>query len=231
MTDEPALSPDDARRLALAACGLDPDAAVTRAAGTHETWLGDGWVLRVNRRGDGSLTREATIIARLPPAALHPGVLATGATRGLEWSLLPRVAGTDLGRAWRTLTNAQRERAIYELTTALEAVHATPCDGLPVSFDPPHTLPLDELVELMERVGETCSDEHRRLLRWLERFIRERWDAFDDRDRGLVHGDPHLENVLWDGSRVSALLDFEWSRPSWIHCDLEILLSISDDPR
>jgi Ser/Thr protein kinase RdoA (MazF antagonist) len=47
---------------------------------------------------------------------------------------------------------------------------------------------------------------------------------------GLVHGDPHLENVLWDGEHVSALLDLDWSRRSWLEVDLETLLSFCDHP-
>ena len=61
-------------------------------------------------------------------------------------------------------------------------------------------------------------------------LVRARWDAFDDTGRGLVHGDPHFENALWDGARLSALLDLEWSRRSWLACDLEILLAIADHP-
>lgn len=26
----------------------------------------------------------------------------------------------------------------------------------------------------------------------------------------VVHGDAHLNNVIWNGARVAALLDFEW---------------------
>jgi hypothetical protein len=45
-----------------------------------------------------------------------------------------------------------------------------------------------------------------------------------------VHGDPHIENVLWDGARVSALLDLEWSQAAWVECDLEILLAVAAHP-
>lgn len=55
-------------------------------------------------------------------------------------------------------------------------------------------------------------------------FMSQRWDAFDDEDRGLVHGDPHLENVLWHAGEVTGLLDCEWARVSWIHTHFEILL-------
>jgi Ser/Thr protein kinase RdoA (MazF antagonist) len=100
-----------------------------------------------------------------------------------------------------------------------------PGDG---EFDPPHTLPLEPLLGLFARAQADLDDPA--LLRELEAFVRRNWAAFDDANVGLVHGDPHLENVVWDGEHVSALIDLEWSRRSWIECDLEILLSFCDHP-
>jgi aminoglycoside phosphotransferase len=218
------------RRHALVACGLPADTPMTRVPSyANETWIGDDVVLRINTRGVGRLAREAALVRRLPRAALHPGILAIGDDGTLEWSLSPRVRGIDLGRAWRTMTDANRERATHELAHALAAVHATPTAGIPDDIEPPHTLPLGPLLDLVDTVAALHG--RRPILDHIADFIRARWDAFDDRDTGLVHGDPHLENVLWDGAHVSALLDFEWSRASWIHADLEILLSVSDDPK
>jgi hypothetical protein len=46
----------------------------------------------------------------------------------------------------------------------------------------------------------------------------------------LAHGDPHLENVLWDEDHGLTLLDLEWSRRSVAEVDLEILLHFFRDP-
>jgi aminoglycoside phosphotransferase (APT) family kinase protein len=122
-----------------------------------------------------------------------------------------------------------RERAIHELAATLEALHATPADGLDAaSIAPPHTMPLARLLELIDRLRKPGRDA---LLDACAAFVQTRWDAFDDRDRGLAHGDPHLENVLWDGEHVTALLDLEWASPTWLHADLEILLAVAGDPR
>jgi aminoglycoside phosphotransferase (APT) family kinase protein len=219
----------DRRRHALKACGLDPDLAMTRGASyANEAWLGDEVVLRVNWRGVGRLAREARIAARVPREAKYPEILAVGDDDELEWMLTRRVPGVDLGRAWAGMSSALRERAIHELARALAAIHATPTDGIPDDIMPPHTLPLDDLLDLFDDVRDIGGD--RFTLDAAEAFVRERWDAFDDADRGLVHGDPHLENVVWDGEHVSAVIDLEWSRPSWIHADLEILLAVADHP-
>jgi aminoglycoside phosphotransferase (APT) family kinase protein len=224
------MTPDARRRQALAACGLDPDLPMVRVASyANEVWIGEAVVLRINVRGVGRLAREARIARCLPRAALHPGILAVGDDGSTEWSLAPRIAGVDLGRAWRTLTDAERERATFELAAALAAVHSVSIDGIPDDIEPPHTLPLAPLLRLVDRVAAKHGDHP--VLPAIRDFIRARWDAFDAQGIGLVHGDPHLENVLWDGTHVSALLDFEWSRGSWVHCDLEILLAVAEDPK
>jgi hypothetical protein len=188
-------------------------------------------VLRVNPRGDlGRLAREARVAAQLAPEARYPGVITAGDDGELEWIAVRRVEGIVLSRAWPALDQRRRERAMRELASALRALHACPDRDLPGDgdFAPPHTLPLASLLELLERTRRTGMDAG--LLDDVEGLIRESWVAFDAQNVGLVHGDTHLENVLWDGEHVSALLDLEWSRRSWIEGDLEILLSFCDHP-
>jgi aminoglycoside phosphotransferase len=223
------------------AAGIPASEELVRAPSyANEVWVGRDVVLRLNARGDGSLRREAAIAARVPDAVRYPAILASGAEADLDWMVTRRVAGVALGAAWPSLSAAHRERAIRELAEALCALHAAPAGGLPGDRDlaPPHVLPLDRLLELAARVAGEGVDPA--LLREVERFVRARWDAFDgggpsagggpDDGLVLVHGDPHLENVLWDGDHVSAVLDLEWSRRSWPEVDLEILLSICSEP-
>ena len=213
------------RETALRGAGLDPTAVLTAAPShANEAWLGDGFALRVNYRGDiGRLAREAELAARLPPAALYPGVLDYGENGEIEWLVTRRVPGTQLARAWATMTADHRRRAIEELAAALRVLHGIDPEGLAVDGElaPPHVLPLEPLVELLREVGLDPA---------YEAFVRDRWDAFDDGNLGIVHGDPHLENVLWDGEHVSAVLDLEWSRRSFLECDLETILSLCDHP-
>ena len=39
-----------------------------------------------------------------------------------------------------------------------------------------------------------------------------------------MHGDLTFENVLWDGQRITAILDFEWARPGPADLDLDVFL-------
>jgi aminoglycoside phosphotransferase len=214
------------RRSALLGCGLDPELPMARAwSYANEVWVGDELVLRINARGVGRLAREAAIAARVPREARYPEIVGVDNDGEIEWMVTRRAPGRELGRAWPAMSVADRERAIHELAGMLAALHATPIAGIPDDIRPPHTLPLAALLALID---EVCPEPD--IAGALADFVRARWDAFDDA-LVLVHGDPHLENVLWDGSHVTALLDLEWSRPSWVHCDVEILLAIAESPR
>jgi hypothetical protein len=188
---------------------------MSRGSGTHDVWIARDFVLRVNA-GARRLYREAAVAARLPREARYPGVVAAGDDGAIEWIVTRRVRGDVLLGAWPVMSARDRERATRALAAALRAFHAAPADD--ADLEPPHTLPLEPLVTLAREVEPAA-----------EAFVVERWPAFDGDNVGLVHGDPHLENVLWDGSEIW-LIDLEWSRRSWLECDLETLLAVADHP-
>jgi aminoglycoside phosphotransferase (APT) family kinase protein len=229
--------PAGRRRRVLVAAGLDPLLPMTRVASyCNEVWVGDDVVARINHRGSPGaapdrLLREAAIAARVAPEVRYPPIVAVGSdpAEELAWIVARRGPGIQLGRAWPTLAPAVRRDSILQLAEALTALHATPIAGLPpLEQHPPHTLPLDEMIALIDRLGDDGYD--RVLLAEVAAFARASWPAFADAPRCRVHGDPHLENVLWDGARVSALLDLEWSQAAWVECDLEILLAVVAHP-
>ncbi len=198
----------------------------------NEAWLAPDFVLRVNSRGDlGRLEREAFVAAQLPGEVRYPGILAHGSDGEIEWLLVRRVSGVDLSRAWPGLSWAERRRAVTELAEVLSVLHGVEASGLPEDRDlaPPHVLPLDRMLDQIARVAELAFMD-RGLLAEAAAFVQGAWEAFDAQGRGLVHGDLHLENVLCDGGRITALLDLEWSRRSWLEVDLEILLSFCAFP-
>jgi len=47
---------------------------------------------------------------------------------------------------------------------------------------------------------------------------------------GLIHGDLHFENVLWNKGRVSALLDFEYATTGPIDLELDMILRFCAHP-
>jgi aminoglycoside phosphotransferase (APT) family kinase protein len=221
----------------LADLGLPGAARAVRApSALNEVWLLDDMVLRVAPLHSGRLRYEAAVAACLPPEVGYPEILGAGEAAFGEWLLLRRTEGVPLGEAWVTMGEADRREAIAQLAGRMELIHATPAPPLepPFASDPlacPHPVdPPGRLVGLIARarrlphVDPAVLDGAGALL---ERCA----PALDTaRPTGLVHGDLHLENVLWDGNRISAVVDFEFARAGPPDLDLDILLRFCAAP-
>jgi aminoglycoside phosphotransferase len=220
---------------ALVEAGLDPSVQLTRASSvTNEVWLSDEFAVRVNRRPDKRLWREANLGPQLPPEIRYPEIVAYGSGTGFDWLVTRRRPGHVLSRSWPTMAPAQRRLAVRQVAFMLRALHSTPQpDGIGTMDDlgapqllnvaegadpvAPVLRALDKAATLPHVNTETMRDLAA-LVRWNCRTI----DPFAANT--LIHGDLTFENVLWDGEQVTALIDFEWARPAPCDLDLDVLL-------
>lgn len=218
-------------RRALAGAGLDPDRAlVPLESVTNEVWAAGDVVVRLNRRTVPRLRREAAVAHALPPEVKYPAVIASGVEAGEDWLVLRRAAGAPLVRCWPTLSVAERRRAVVQVAAALRALHGTTAPpDLPTAGDPPQLLQpgahaTDPLCAALERAADLPYVDRGALVDavgWV-RTMRSALDPFEAPT--LVHGDLHFQNVLWDGTEVSALLDLEFARPAPPDVDLDVFL-------
>jgi hygromycin-B 7''-O-kinase len=222
---------------ALAEAGLTGLPLERVASNANEVWFAGPYVLRVCPVPDGwQLSNEASIAAHLPDGVPHPTIVASGRTTYGEWLLLERLDGEVLSRAWPTMRESDRTESVRQLGEALRALHTTPLDEIVDSFggadtlDCPHQLPASRVLELLRRADGIRSVDPRLLEAARTIVLRTRDALQPDEPQVLVHGDLHFENVLWDGERVTALLDLEWSRPGPADLDLDILLRYCADP-
>jgi aminoglycoside phosphotransferase (APT) family kinase protein len=221
----------------LGVAGLGhPEDLVPATSATNEVWMTPTHVVRINRRATGRLRREALLAAHLPPGCGHPGVVAAGAGGGIDWVVVRRVPGVPLAHAWPGLDRAARQSAIAQLAERLRLVHATPT---PLGLDPligPQLLATDDLspfgpvadamatARQLPGVPRSLLDEVAGRIAELAGSI----DVFDATH--LVHGDLTFENVMWDGRRLTALIDFEWARGAPRRLDLDVLLRMCAYP-
>ena len=205
-------------------------------------------VLRVCWIGDRErMLREAAVGRALPREVGYPEVLASGAlTVGGEpvtWMISRRLAGSTLRTVWPELDERQRDRALHEVARPLRALHAwCPPAAVAARLGPPAPsiepatiigstilpLPLDRVRHLVAPAADRAG-EHRAVVEeswgWLVGHA-DLLPRLDDPADAVTHGDLHLDNIWWDGERVTGLLDLEWVRrgPPWID-----LVSVRDN--
>jgi len=215
---------------ALDAAGLDTDVVLEAAPSvTNEVWMTPDVVVRVNRRIDGRLYREAMLAECLPAELGYPGVVAYGGEAGADWLIVRRVPGRVLSRCWPTMGHDERRAAISQLAARLRVLHATPAPAGLTTVDNPQLLcagGLSPVVPLLVAVDRAAAlpNVDRSLMVAVENLVHQ-WapalGAFDDTT--LIHGDLTFENMLWDGTTLT-LLDYEYARPAPSDLDLDVLL-------
>jgi aminoglycoside phosphotransferase (APT) family kinase protein len=218
-------------RKALLAAGVDADRPLTLLeSATNEVWGAGDVVVRLNRRTQARLGREAALAAALPPEVRYPEVLASGTEAGEDWIVLRRVSGTPLVRRWPELRVEERRRAVVQIADALRALHSTrEPPGLPPSGEAPQLLqpgahatdPVEAALQRAAKLPHVDASAMKAAVEWV-RAMRTALDPFEAPT--LVHGDLHFQNVLWDGEQVTALLDLEFARAAPPDVDLDVLL-------
>lgn len=218
---------------ALTEAGLDPDVALQRASSVHnEVWLTDRYAIRVNRRLDHRLQREAELARVLPEAVGYPKVVHYGRGSGYDFLIAERRPGTVLSRAWPAMSPADRRLAVRQLAFILQALHSTPA---PSSLAPPPTIPqlaaserargcLAPILDALDR-ARALPHVDGRLVDSLTVFVKAARPLLEPYETAtLIHGDLTFENVLWDGERLTAIIDFEFARGAPSDVELDVVL-------
>jgi aminoglycoside phosphotransferase (APT) family kinase protein len=216
-------------RRALMEAGLDPHTPLERASSvTNEVWLSPEYVIRVNRQPNQRLRREADLGPLLPPEVNYPEIVGYGGQLGADWLILRRHRGTVLSRAWPTMSYDERRDAVRQFARILRALHTVECPPELPEIDTPQLIgghgfnAIDPLLAALDKAS-SLSHVELDFIDDLRSIVLDTAWAIEPYDTShLVHGDLHFENVLWDGQRITALLDFEWAHGAPPDVDLDI---------
>lgn len=224
-------------RRALEGAGLDMMMPLERASSvTNEVWVGDDYVIRVNRRPDQRLRREAMLAPLLPEEVCYPAVYAYGGELGADWFVCERVPGLVLSRCWPAMTRGERREVLRQFAVKLRALHQFEFPtGLPETTTPQLLggASFSPTQPLMEALAKAKTLEHvdAGVVSAAERIVRDTAFSLDPwESQTMVHGDLHFENVLWDGTHITAMLDFEYARPGPPDLDLDVFLRFCSFP-
>jgi len=220
-------------RHALAKAGLDPSIELHPLSSvTNEVWGAGSHIVRVNRHPVARLWREATLSTTLLSAGVGcPPIVAYGGIVGADWMITERLPGQVLSRCWPAMSRADRRSAITQLAERLQQLHAYVLnESLPEVATPqlfassagPGSF--DRLMCGLDAAQDLEHIDPVLILR-AKTLVRENLAALDPVPaETLIHGDIHFENVLWDGERITGLLDFEWARTAAPDLELDVFL-------
>ena len=207
---------------------------------TNEVWFIGSYVMFINPQPEVlRLAHRANVLENLPPGIPAPSLVGYGLAKFGEWLVEDRVRGRELSVTWAALTEGERERAITALGLALRELHMVDAVSLGLddapflsgdTLDCPHQLPVGRLLDLLARAAQLQFVDHRVMGRAVDQVLATA-DALDESPRSLIHGDLHFENVMCDGPRLVAFIDFEWSRAGPPDLDLDVLLHSLADPQ
>jgi aminoglycoside phosphotransferase (APT) family kinase protein len=197
---------------------------------TNEVWLSESYVIRVNRHPNQRLRREAALAPSLPAEVGYPPIVAYGGELGADYLIAERVPGLVLARCWPAMSRDERRDAVRQLAAKLRCIHQTPTPtGLP-EIETPQLIggrgfsPIEPLIGTLEKLKgiEFVSEK---LMSDTIALVKRNGGVLDSFDTStLIHGDLTFENVLWDGSEITAILDFEWARGGPRDLDLDVFL-------
>lgn len=215
---------------ALRDAGIKAQGPLRHASSTSNmVFLSGHNIVRISRTGNGRLIREAELCGALPDLAWTPEIIAFGSVNGADYLIVRRKSGSTLARWWPDMRQSQRQDAVEQLGNCMRAIHfADVPAGLAALDGPPQMLgnagnPILPVLHGLQQLrrnryvdGAAIDD--------LETKVLTLGPALDDySETRMVHGDLTFENVLWDGSRITAILDFEWARGAPRDLDLDVL--------
>jgi aminoglycoside phosphotransferase (APT) family kinase protein len=225
--------PADRARHVIDYAGLPPEHSLerSRTGQSYEIWFYGPYVLRINPEPrERYLVREYAIMRKLPPEACGPRLVVYGVDDEAEWIIMRRAAGQRLTLAWREMTHSQRRAAVRQLAAILKAVHSTP--------PPPEVDTVYETALLLKQAQEDIKQAiglphvDPIVLRAAADFIRQHSVAFSvPATMGFVHGDVNFDNLIWDGQRVTALVDYDRAQAAALDYELDTFLRFLAHPK
>ncbi len=205
---------------------------------SNDAWLIGEVVLRVCWRGDPQrFVKEAALAVALPASVGYPELLGAGEAAGMRWTLTRRVAGVTLDRAWLDPDPGRLRAIMGDYARKLKALHSWSPAGEAAGLLSAHArTPVETRDDALGRDVMPLPISRAALLLGPARdlphmdpgVLDAAWARMGDLaaldpfagtgDEHVAHCDATYPNVLVDGARVSALLDFEWARlaPPWV---------------
>ncbi len=219
-------------RAALVDAGLSSDVTlIPLRSVTNEVWVGGEHIVRLNRRQDHRLEREALLAPFLPAELGYPPIVHYGGEIGADHLIMRRLPGRVLSQCWQQMSTVDRQSAVKQLALMLRALHnfvfpleLPAIESPPLLSSTPMGTPTGALLGALEEAQHLAHVDPGVVIE-ARNLVLDTTPTLAPFDAPtMVHGDLHFDNVLWDGRRITTLLDYKWARPCAPDLELDVFL-------
>ena len=218
----------------------DPSTITKIAVGfTNEVYLiEDRYILKICIRSDNEepFAREAALNSVFEHQLPVPSVIHYDATKTIidrDFMVCTRVPGANLYNLWHTFNARQRAVLIEQLCGMLRTVNATDLSTLAPGTVPPLTNWKEYIADKIEGHLVACERQEslsREFTSAVRRYVAENIDVLDEAKVALTYFDPHFDNLLVTGERITGLLDLERTEIASIDYVLDLVLRMQRFP-
>ncbi|MDO4376146.1 MAG: phosphotransferase [bacterium] len=161
-------------------------------------------IIKVERFSKNDLTKEIDILSRLNEEDLIrvPKIYETGNINGKNYYVCEKIKGDNLNFIIRK-NFYYRYNYLFEYGKSLALLHLISCDGMPLAKKRNINIISDS------KINGFIPSERKNL-----------------GSTSFVHGDYHFGNVLWQGKKISGIIDFEYSGVGIKEEDIAFALAI-----
>lgn len=146
-----------------------------------------------------------------------PKVIAVG-DEPVKYLLLEKIPGTNLINDWENFSKKEKESLFIQIAKELRGIHSlkanifSPLTYTGLTFS---TLgeAMDEHFNSFELERVNLKPKFKAALEFLEKYYRDNRSALDDPELkpACIHGDFHFGNIFHKDSRITGIIDWDWS--------------------
>lgn len=181
--------------------------------------VGGAYVVRIGEREDAyeRLKNETELMQSLEGQFPAPRVLAFGQAEGRVYQVQTYVKGKKLYKVWKDLTPREQEGIAEQIGAALQVLHARSFAQFGIGrADARHYSTWADFIAA--HLQETLEDIRHYRFQMEAGFVEMALEYIDAHKHvlaggtpTLVHGDLTMVNILAEGGKMTALLDFEYA--------------------
>lgn len=231
-------------RTACSAAGISGMRTITKIEIGFSNYVYDidgQYIVKASRTSDDDeidLRKEIYLCNYIKDVVPAPTILYSDESRtaiNRVFIVYRKIQGQNLYQRWHTYTESERRELIKTICNYVRAIASLPYAEFVSKFN--LTVPIDWEVFIASRIDELIEQVKAEgsLPQELEQGIRE----FVTKNRGflkvaklaLLYVDPHFDNFLVEGSRITGMLDFESMNVRSIDWVLHLVQRMQQEPK